>query len=93
MTGSELYVNFLLSVTHLLNTYMMQFQTGLDIMSRLPPNTHIGAQMSDGAVGLLYNSLAHPPTAYFGNNANHRHADGGFNNSTSRGFHIVLFLN
>jgi linoleate 10R-lipoxygenase len=49
-------------------------------MSRLPPDSAIGAELANTAVGLLYNTIPHPPVAYLGPEFTFRHADGGYNN-------------
>jgi linoleate 10R-lipoxygenase len=49
-------------------------------MSQLPANSPIGSELANTAVGLLYNSIPHPPAAYLGPEYTFRHADGGMNN-------------
>ncbi|KAI3616961.1 heme peroxidase [Moniliophthora roreri] len=56
------------------------FSAGLTLLSRLPPNSDAAKKMSDGAVGLLYNTLPHPPETLLGPQYSFRQADGGNNN-------------
>jgi linoleate 10R-lipoxygenase len=49
-------------------------------MSRLPNGSELQTELSNEAIGLLYNTIPHPPAAFLGPEYNFRHADGGFNN-------------
>lgn len=49
-------------------------------MSRLPPSSPVGTDLSNTAVGMLYNSIPHPCADYVGPEYAFRHADGGYNN-------------
>ncbi|KAF9458998.1 heme peroxidase [Collybia nuda] len=56
------------------------FSSGLTVLSRLPPSSGIKKKMSDAVVGMLYNTVPHPPSAYLGEAHTFRQADGGGNN-------------
>ncbi|KAG6916400.1 hypothetical protein DXG01_006979 [Tephrocybe rancida] len=56
------------------------FPTGLGIISRLDPNSRLAKKLNDSAVGLLYNTIPHPPEAFLGPDYCYRQADGGGNN-------------
>lgn len=58
----------------------IQFADGLTILSRLPPSSEIATDMSNAAVGMLYNTVPHPPASFLGPVHSWRSADGGGNN-------------
>ncbi|KAF8579879.1 heme peroxidase [Ramaria rubella] len=56
------------------------FEAGLTLMSRLPAGSTIGTELSNTAVGMLYNTIPHPPADYVGPEYAFRQADGSYNN-------------
>ncbi|KAF8879290.1 heme peroxidase [Infundibulicybe gibba] len=56
------------------------FAAGLTLLSRLPPDSEVAAEMSDSAIALLYNTIPHPTAALLGPVHATRQADGGGNN-------------
>ncbi|KAL0577268.1 hypothetical protein V5O48_004725 [Marasmius crinis-equi] len=56
------------------------FAAGLTLLSRLPPESDIAKNMSDSAIGMLYNTIPHPVATLLGPVYSFRHADGGCNN-------------
>ncbi|KAG6916402.1 hypothetical protein DXG01_006982 [Tephrocybe rancida] len=56
------------------------FGTGLGIISRLDPSSGLAKKLNDSAIGLLYNTIPHPPEAFLGPDYCYRQADGGGNN-------------
>ena len=49
-------------------------------MSLFPPESGTGKEMANHAVGMLYESIPHPPAAYLGPEYSFRQSDGGNNN-------------
>ena len=49
-------------------------------MSRLPQGSDIQTNMSNAAIGMLYNTIPHPPITFLGPEYTFRQADGGNNN-------------
>ena len=49
-------------------------------MSRLPQGSELQTELSNAAIGMLYNTIPHPPIAFLGPEYSFRHADGGYNN-------------
>ncbi|KAG5337783.1 hypothetical protein C0989_008908 [Termitomyces sp. Mn162] len=56
------------------------FNTGLGILARLDPNSHLAKRMNNSIINMLYNTVPHPPASYLGPHDSFRHADGGGNN-------------
>ncbi|KAG5723914.1 Psi-producing oxygenase C [Termitomyces sp. T112] len=56
------------------------FNTGLGILARLDPNSHLARRMNNSIINMLYNTVPHPPASYLGPHDSFRHADGGGNN-------------
>ena len=49
-------------------------------MSRLPQGSDLQTDLSNAAIGMLYNTIPHPPISYLGPEYTFRQADGGNNN-------------
>ncbi|KAJ6481195.1 heme peroxidase [Mycena vulgaris] len=56
------------------------FSEGIEILSRLPPDSATTRKMADSAISLLYNTVPHPPAALLGPVHSFREADGAGNN-------------
>ncbi|KAJ3844035.1 heme peroxidase [Lentinula raphanica] len=53
---------------------------GLAILAALPEGSDASIKIGNAAIGLLYNTVPHPPAAFMGDVHSFRHADGGGNN-------------
>ena len=49
-------------------------------MSRLPQGSDLQTDLSNAAIGMLYNAIPHPPITFLGPEYTFRQADGGYNN-------------
>ncbi|KAL0061354.1 hypothetical protein AAF712_011812 [Marasmius tenuissimus] len=56
------------------------FAAGLTLLSRMPPDSDIAKNMSDSAIGMLYNTIPHPIQTLIDQVHTFREADGGNNN-------------
>ncbi|KAG6815996.1 hypothetical protein H0H87_009602, partial [Tephrocybe sp. NHM501043] len=56
------------------------FGTGLNIISRLDQSSDLAKKLNNAAIGLLYDTIPHPPEAFLGPEYTFRQADGGGNN-------------
>ena len=57
-----------------------QFATGLGILARLDPTTDLWKTLNDKVIGVLYDTIPHPPASYIGPEHCFRAADGAGNN-------------
>ncbi|KAJ4490906.1 heme peroxidase [Lentinula aciculospora] len=53
---------------------------GLDVLATLPEGSEAAVKIGNAAIGMLYNTVPHPPAALMGEVHSFRHADGGGNN-------------
>ncbi|KAG7090385.1 hypothetical protein E1B28_009504 [Marasmius oreades] len=56
------------------------FAAGLTLLSRLPPDSDVAKNMSNSAIGMLYNTIPHPIETLLTPVYTYRQADGGNNN-------------
>ncbi|KAJ3993518.1 heme peroxidase [Lentinula boryana] len=52
----------------------------LTVLATLPEGSEVAVKIGNAAIGLLYNTVPHPPAALMGEVHSFRHADGGGNN-------------
>ncbi|KAK7458169.1 hypothetical protein VKT23_010077 [Stygiomarasmius scandens] len=56
------------------------FAAGLGLLSRIPEDNPLSKKMGDAVIGLLYNTVPHPPAQFLGPENTFRQADGRGNN-------------
>ncbi|KJA20426.1 hypothetical protein HYPSUDRAFT_166972 [Hypholoma sublateritium FD-334 SS-4] len=63
-----------------INDRLGSLSTGLEILAKIDPQSALAEQMGNSVIGLLYNTIPHPPASYLGPKHQFREADGSGNN-------------
>lgn len=61
-------------------TAELLLEHGVEMLQGLPPNSGLGAKVSDGFISMLWNDLPHPSSTHAGPTTRYRRHDGGGNN-------------